>query len=296
MNYAYFPGCVALDSCRELDAATRALASGLGIELVDLSEAACCGAGYVQEHNHDAALALNARTFAMAEALGLDILTICGTCQLYLSRANEELKDPETRERINKLLERIGKRYDGGVRVKHLLQVLLQDIGPRKLAAHVRRPLHPISVGAYYGCHLLRAPGTEVFEDPEDPGTIEKLVEILGAKPIRYEGRTQCCGFHALTVRPDLAVRMSGAELRDAKQSGAACLATPCPLCHIVLDTYQRRSENEVGEKFGLPILHLSQLVGLALGIDPRTLGLNRHMVSTASLMDMLEAEECVRV
>jgi len=295
MRYAYFPGCVALDSCGELDQATRAVAEHLGIELVELDEATCCGAGNLQEANPKAALALNARTLSMAEAQGVDLLTVCGTCQMYLARANRELQDPATREKVNAVLARVDRRYEGRVRVRHLLQVLLEDIGPRKLAANVRRPLGDLNVGAFYGCHLLRAPGSEAFDDPEEPRRIEELITVLGGRPVTYGGRTSCCGFHVLTVREDLALRMAGGELLEAKAAGAQVLATPCPLCHLVLDAYQGRAGTAVGATAGLPILHLSQLVGLALGIDPDRLGVKRHLVPVAPVVRALEEREVLR-
>jgi len=295
MRYAYYPGCVALDSCKELDLATREVARDLGIELVDLPEASCCGAGNLQEKNPEGALVLNARTLAMAQEKGLDILTVCGTCQLFLSRAREALEDPSARERVNKVLEKAGRQYGGGVRVKHLLQVLLEDVGWKRLGAHVRRPLGDLAVGAFYGCHLLRAPGTEAFENPENPQSIERLVKVLGGNPVAYGGRTACCGFHVLTVRQDLAVRMSAAGLAGAKSAGARVLATPCPLCHLVLDVYQKKAARAVGERLDVPVLHLSQLVGLAIGIDPERLGVERHLVSVKPIVQTLEDEEVVK-
>lgn len=293
MRLAYFPGCVALDSCRELDIATRLVAEEVGIELVELEDAGCCGAGNLQEYNPEAALALNARTLSMAEDLGLDVLTVCGTCQLYLSRANVALRDPETRERVNRLLARLGRRYGGGVRVKHLLQVLLEDVGPRRLAAHVRRPLGNLPVAAFYGCHLLRAPGAA--EDAEDPRAIERLVEVLGGTPVTYSRRTACCGFHVLTVRQDVAVKMSALGLQEARGAGAQALATPCPLCHLVLDAYQHKASRAVGEPLNLPVLHVSQLVGLSFGFDPARLGLRRHLVSVKPFVRALEDTEVVK-
>jgi len=295
MRYAYFPGCVAYDSCQELDSATREVAGILGIELVELPEAGCCGAGNLQEYNAEAARALNARTLSMAEAAGADLMTVCGTCQLYLSRANAELQDPATRDRSNALLAKTGRRYNGTVKVKHLLQVLLQDIGPRKLAAHVRRPLKDLAVASFYGCHILRAPGSEALQNPEDPGSMEQLVTLLGGKPTDFPGRTACCGFHILTVREDLAVRMSGASLVQAKAAQAQVVATPCPLCHLVLDTYQGKSSRAAREALGVPVLHLAQLVGLALGADPERLGLKRHLVSAKPVVRHVEAGEYVR-
>jgi len=231
----------------------------------------------------------------MAESLGLDVLTVCGTCQLYLSRARASLEDPAVRERVNVRLQRIGRRYDGTVKVKHLAQVLLEDVGPRKLAAHVRRPLAGLPVGAFYGCHILRAPGAASFDDPENPSAIERLVRLLGGNPVTHAGRTACCGFHILTVREDLALRMTASSLADASAKGVAALATPCPLCHLLLDAYQGKAGKAADARFDVPVLHLSQLVGLAFGVDPRRLGLKRHLVSPKPVVRALEEAEVVR-
>lgn len=296
MKFAYFPGCVARDRCRELDDATRELANDLGIELIELDEAACCGAGNLQEGNSEATLAINARNLSMAQAKGLDILTVCGTCQLHLSQAAQALEDHGTRERVNQILARAGRgRYEGGLRVKHLLEVLLNEVGERKLAAHVRRPLGDISVGAFYGCRLLRAPGTEAFDTPADPKSIERLVRILGGNPVRYSRRTACCGFDAPVVSKDLTSRLSAAALTEAKDAGATMLATPCPLCHLVLDAHQGEASKAAGKRIGMPVLHVSQLVGLAFGIDPDRLGVKRHHVPVSPVIQALEDREVVK-
>ncbi len=296
MKFAYFPGCVARDECRELDEASREVAGELGIELVDLNGLECCGAGNLQESNPERALATNARTLAKAQAKGLDIMTVCGTCQLYLSEAARALEDPETRGRINKLnVTTGGAPYRGGVRVEHLLQVLLQDVGEKKLAAYVRRPLGEVAVGAFYGCRILRAPGAEAFDNPANPESIERLVRILGGNPVQYRARTGCCGFDAPAASEDLTARLSSAALTEAKGAGATTLATPCPLCHLVLDAHQKEASRAAGVRIDMPVLHLSQLVGLGLGIDPHRLGLKRHSVSVTPVIERLEEGEVVK-
>ncbi len=296
MRYAYFPGCAASGSCRELDDATRGVAEDLGIELVDLAGAACCGAGILQETNPEGALAVNAHTLSLAQTEGLDVLTVCGTCQLHLARAARSLEDPKTRARVNRVLEKAGQDpYRGGVRVRHLLQVLLQDVGERKLAAHVRRPLDGLAVGAFYGCNLLRDPGADAYDTPEDPTSIERLVALLGGNAVSFRARTACCGFHALAVREDLVVRLSAAGLAEARDAGATMVATPCPLCHLVLDARQRKAAKASGQTLNVPILHLSQLVGLALGIDPGRLGVDRHVVPVTPVIEKLEDREVVK-
>ena len=296
MRFAYFPGCVARDRSRELDDSTREVAKDLGIELVEMDGATCCGGEKLQEEDREAALAVNARNLSLAQAKGLDILTVCGTCQWHLSRAAQALEDPGTRERVNAVLEREGRTlYEGGLRVEHLLQVLLQEVGERKLAAHVRRPLGDVAVGAFYGCRILRAPGLEAFDTPADPTSIERLVTILGGNPVRYLRRTACCGFDAPMTNKDLISRFSAAALTDSKDAGAAILATPCPLCHTVLDGHQREASRAAGGRIGMPVLHLSQLVGLAFGIDPERLGLRRHHVSVSPVIRALEDHEVVK-
>ncbi len=294
MRFAYFSGCVARDRFPWLDQATREVALDLGIGLVDVRGLACCGGEDARES--DAALAVNARNLALAQATGLDLLTACGTCQWHLERAAQALEDPATRDGINARLERDGgPRYEGGIRVRHLLQVLLQDVGERKLAAHVRRPLGDVAVGAFYGCRILQAPGTKAFDTPSDPSSIERLVTILGGNPVRYHGRTACCGFDAPATSRDLTSRFSAAALTDAKASGAAMVATPCPLCHLVLDGKQRDASKAAGGRLGMPVLHISQLVGLAFGIDPERLGVRHHHVPVSPVIRVLEDREVVK-
>lgn len=296
MRFAYFPGCYARGQCQELDEATREVARDLGMGLVALDDAPCCGAGNLQERDPDGALATNARTLSMARATGLDLLTVCGTCQFYLSASARSLEDPVTRARINATLVRDGQaRYEGGVRVRHLLQVLLQDVGERKLAAHVRRPLGDVGVGAFYGCRILRAPGTAEFDTPADPTSIERLVRILGGTSVAYGGSTACCGFDAPSSTPELTARFSGTALTQAKDAGATALTTPCPLCHQALDAHQKEAARAAGHRIGMPVLHLPQLVGLAFGIDPERLGVRHHAVSVRPVIDRIEDREVVK-
>lgn len=296
MRFAYFPGCVARDRCRELDEATREVARDLGIELVALDGAACCGGETSPESDGEATLVANARNLALAQGTGADLLTVCGTCQQHLARAAQTLEEPATRERVNAILERDGARpYGGGVHVKHLLEVLLRDVGETKLAAHVRRPLGDVAVGAFYGCRILRSPGVEAFDTPADPKSIERLVTVLGGNPVPYRRRTACCGFDAPATSRELVSRLSAAALTEAKGAGATVLATPCPLCHLVLDAHQGDASKAAGARIDMPVLHLPQLVGLALGIDPDRLGVRRHHVPVSPVIRALEDREVVK-
>jgi succinate dehydrogenase / fumarate reductase cytochrome b subunit len=290
MKYALYTGCAAKGACPELYQSTMLVTKRLGIEVVEMLNAACCGAGVITEADPDLALAINARTFAQAEALGLDIMTICGTCQGVMGMANHRLKTEEgLLDRINGLLAREGVRYNGGVEVKHLLWIIVGDIGLDTLRGHVTRPLENLRIAPFYGCYILRPSKYLGFDDPENPVSLEKLISALSAHPVDYEGRTKCCGFPLVLEKEPIAIGMVGANLKEAKEELADALVTPCPLCHMNLDIYQGRAEKKIGEKLALPILHLPQLIGLAMGFKAKELGLSRHLVPTESVVEKIQ-------
>ncbi len=281
MKFAYYPGCVAQESGRELDLATRWVCRALDIELVPNPRFSCCGSGFVDEANETLNIALNARNLALAEAAGLDILTICSTCQGMLTLANVRWRDPAVRAKVEPALAQIHVAYRGTTKVRHLLDILVNDIGAAALQARVKRPLTGLKVGAFYGCHLLRPADELGSESAEEPQSFEALLTALGATPVLYRGRVMCCGFPIQFVKPETGSRIAGRQIADAKAHGADAMATPCPLCHISLDGYQNQAERVIGRKLSMPVFHLPQLVGLALGAEPEELGLGRHLVPT---------------
>jgi succinate dehydrogenase / fumarate reductase, cytochrome b subunit len=281
MKLAYYPGCVAQESGKELDMATRWVCRALGIELVAFPSFSCCGSGFIDEANEVLNIALNARNLAIAEKAGLDLLTICSTCQGMLTLANVRLADPTVKGRVDAALHPLGIDYRGTTKVKHLLRVLTEDVGLTALKAKVVRPLNGLKVGAFYGCHLLRPADEMKWESAEEPHSFEDLLEAVGATPVYYRGRVMCCGFPIQFVKPQTAERIAGKQIDDAKAHGADAMATPCPLCHISLDAYQNQAAKAVGHPLDMPVFHLPQVVGLALGATPEELGLPRHLVST---------------
>ena len=284
MKFAYYPGCVAQESGKELDLATRWVCRALGIELVEFPSFSCCGSGFVDEANEVLNVAINARNLAIAERAGLNLLTICSTCQGMLTLANHRMADPKVRARVDGALKPLGIEYRGTVRVTHLLRVLVEEVGLPAIRAKVRRPLAGLKVGAFYGCHLLRPTdemGGEGGDDGEEPHSFEDLLAAIGADPVYYRGRVMCCGFPIQFVKEATANRIAGHQIQDAKSHGADAMATPCPLCHITLDAYQNKAEKAVGARLDMPVFHLPQLVGLALGATPEELGLPRHLVPT---------------
>jgi succinate dehydrogenase / fumarate reductase, cytochrome b subunit len=281
VKLAYYPGCVAQASGKELDLATRYVCRTLGIELVDFPNFSCCGSGFVDEANEVLNVAINARNLAIAERAGLNVLTICSTCQGMLTLANRRMQDPAVRSRVDAALRPIGIEYRGTVKVTHLLRVLTEEVGLPAIRAKVRRPLAGLKVGAFYGCHLLRPADEMGWEDGEEPHAFEDLLSALGASPVYYRGRVMCCGFPIQFVKAPTANRIAGRQILDAKTHGADAMATPCPLCHLSLDAYQNQAAKEVGVPLDLPVFHLPQVVGLAFGASPEELGLPRHLVPT---------------
>lgn len=290
LSYAYFTGCVPKQSGRELDVATRLVCERLGIGLREMTGAPCCGAGDVDESRPALNRAVNAVTLAQAERAGLDILTICNVCTLNLRAVNAALRgDGDVLARANRALQAGGYSYAGSVEVTHLLWVLYRDLGPERLEAAVARPLRGLATAAFYGCQVLRPADLAGVDDPDDPRSLETIVAACGAAPVAYEGRTSCCGWPIVVAREDTATAASGAIVRAARDAGAELIVTPCPLCHISLDGYQAVAARRRGEpEPRLPILHLSQLVGLALGLSPLELRLHRHVVSTRAVLARL--------
>lgn len=294
LKYAYFPGCVAQGACRELYLSTNALASALGIELLELKQAACCGSGTYKEDSQLLEDTVNARNIALAESLNLPMLTHCSTCQGVIGNVDERLKnaqqnDPDYLNTVNSFLtQQKCNPYQGTTEVKHLLWVLVGDYGLDALKAKVTKKLEGLNCAAFYGCYLLRGQDHIPFDNPVAPESLENVFRTIGANPIYYDGRTQCCGWPLSSYATTQSFQMAGKHLAEAIAKGADCLVTPCPLCHLNLDSRQPEVAKATGQTLDLPVLHLSQLVSLALGIAPEKLGLDRHVVSTKKVLAKL--------
>ncbi len=286
LNYAYYPGCASQAITKESNETTRRVSELLDIGLHDMPRANCCGAGLITDYSYELSLALNARIFAQAEAMGMDIMTICSTCLMVMNTANRDLKnDPALLKEINKIIGDVGLKYSGGVNIKQLLWVLAEDYGLERLKKKIKKPINWLKVAPFYGCHSLRPSDALGFDDPEKPWSLEATISALGGEVVEYGGKTKCCGFQVDLVAEDTAVEMTGTRLLDAKANGADCMVTPCPFCHINLDNYQGMAEKKLSQKISMPVFHLSQLVGLALGLDADQLGLGRHLVSPEGIL-----------
>lgn len=296
LRYAYFPGCVAQGACKELHLSTTAISKALEIELIELKKAACCGSGTYKEDSQLLEDTVNARNIALAESLNLPLLTHCSTCQGVIGHVDERLKEakennPDYIQKVNGFLEKEScSPYQGTTEVKHILWALVGDYGLDALKAKVKRKLTGLNCAAFYGCYLLRAQKTLPYDDPFNPQSMENVFTALGANPVYYDGRIQCCGWPLSSYATDKSFQMAGKHLLDAIANGADCIVTPCPLCHLNLDSRQPEVANFLEKKLNIPVLHLPQLVGLALGIEPKQLGLHNHVVSTKTIFQKIKS------
>jgi succinate dehydrogenase / fumarate reductase cytochrome b subunit len=290
MKFAYWPGCVSRGFTPELHGSMEHIAPMLDIELVELDRASCCGAGVIAEHSQELADTLNARTFALAQQVGSDtmMMNICSTCQGAQTECQERLDaSAEYRALVNENLSEYGLEYRKGLLNKNLLWLLVEDYGLDELRARVKRPLTNLKVGPFYGCYIVRPTDRLGIDDAHPRDTyMAQLIEALGGTVIEYAGAQKCCGFPIITMNKEASLKQAGRHLGDAADADADCLVTPCPLCHLNLDLQQPLAERIVGRELNMPVLHLPQLIGLALGLSPKDLGLGRHIVKPTSVID----------
>ena len=290
MKVAYWPGCVSRGFTPELHGSMAKVAPLLDIELVALDRACCTGAGVIAEHNQELADTLNARTFALAQQVeGADMMmNICSTCQGAQSECQERLDaNTEYREHVNQTLASDSLRYEKGIVNKHFLWLMVEEIGLDTLRSKVQRPLTDLRVGPFYGCYIVR-PTDRLGISRENPRDtyLHQVIEALGGTVVDYAGMYKCCGFPIITMNKEASLKQAGRHLGDALDAEADCLVTPCPLCHLNLDLQQPGAERLAGRELGMPVLHLPQLVGLALGLDPKELGFSKHVVRPTSVID----------
>jgi len=287
MKYAFFPGCVSKGACPELYQSVMQVYPRLGIDLEEMTTASCTGAGVLQEKDEKLGDVLNARTFALAEQKGLSIMTICSTCQGVMSQANHRLTTrPKYLQEINGILQEEGLHYRGGTTIKHFLWILLEDVGEDALRKKITNPLNGLRAAPFYGCYIQRPTEALDFEEHPDRGkSLERIIEILGAKVVDFPGKTRCCGFPILTINKINSLSMVATHTQDAKSHGADIMVTPCPLCHLNLDGMQAQAASQHHTSINLPILHLPQLLGLAMGMDSKILGLTRNLISPKSAL-----------
>jgi succinate dehydrogenase cytochrome b subunit len=288
---AYYKGCLASLSAKELDISTQALAPKVGLELIELEAVTCCGAGDIHEAEPDYYLHLNARILAYAEDTGADtLMTVCNVCTLNLRQANHALRgDAALLERVNRNLVSVGApAYSGSVDVQHFLWLVAAGDGYELLKTVAHKGLQGLKIAPFYGCQILRPSKLLGFEDPDKPSSLERIIEACGGESIDYPAKIKCCGFPIIQAREDVALAELIQPIEQAKEAGADAMVTPCPLCHLSLDAWQLKLKEQTGKDFQMPVLHLSQLIGVAAGLDGSELKFKRHIVSVDPVIDKL--------
>jgi len=285
MNYTYFPGCSLEKTAYDYDVSARAVMQALDSELVELPDWNCCGATGAEVISHLLSIALPARNLAKAQQIGDQIVTTCSSCYFNLFRVNAHLAaDAEIQEELDAVLGEVGLHYDGKLRVRHLLELMVTDIGVKAIARRVQRPLNGIRVAPYYGCLVVR-PYAE-FDGPDLPTSMDRLLTTLGANVVPYVMKTRCCGGVLMTTQKNIGLKLVGDILSPIRD--VDCVVTVCPLCQLNLEAYQREVGGKLGESVHIPVLYFTQLIGLAFGLPEQDLKLKASLVGTQKLMKRL--------
>jgi len=276
MTYALYLGCIAPLRYPEIEASVRRTFDALGIPLVDMPGANCCPAGATFRMFDDlTALALSARNLDLAEDLNADLMVVCNGCYGSLHPAAQRLNsNDELREKVNEILAEAGRRYEGKTSVVHMVEVLYDRFGPDGIRQRVKKSLAGLKVATHVGCHILRPSEHHHFDDPEDPRKLDELCVALGAESVDYMEKEMCCGAGGgvMANNRELSMGIIRTKLRSIKESGADCIVVICPFCHLQYDAGQKYWRSK-GEDFEIPIYYYTQLLGVALGLEPSRLG-----------------------
>ncbi|MEE9419328.1 MAG: CoB--CoM heterodisulfide reductase iron-sulfur subunit B family protein [Desulfatiglandaceae bacterium] len=287
MKYIYYPGCSLEGMALEYDVSTQAAMRALGAELTELEDWTCCGASAADATSYLLSMVLAARNLALAEGMDMDadIMIPCSACYLNLRKVEDHVQQDGTlMGKINEALEEEGLAYNGGVKVRHLLDIMVNDVDPEAIAPLVKKNLAGLGVAIYYGCQALRPYAT--YDDHEQPRSLEPLIRALGADVHPWEMGAKCCGAALMTTKKDVAMELTGSLLRAAQ--GADCIVTVCPMCEMNLEAFQEPISKARGEDLAIPVLYLPQLIGLALGLSKKELKLNLNLALADSFKQRL--------
>jgi len=288
MNFAYYPGCSLTTSAKDYDLSARAVMTALGVGLEEITDWNCCGASAAPSVDPFLGVALSARNLALAEANQRDVAVACPSCYTNLRRARAAATAAtEVGMRARESLQEGGYRVSGESKVRHLVDIIVHEVGLGAVRSRVKRPLTGLMVAPYYGCQLSRPDGS--FANPEIPREMDELLRALGAEPVWWNGRTKCCGASAMLTQESSALHLVDRLLTNASESGAQIIATACSLCHMNLDAYQGRVNGDLGTAHRMPVIYFTQLMGIALGLEPSRLGLGKAFVPAPVLDPYLE-------
>ena len=287
MKYLYYPGCSLEGTALEYNASTQAFMQELEVELSEIEDWTCCGASAAEATSYLLSLALPAYNLAMAEEMdgNKEILVPCSACYLNLKKVEEKSrKDSKLLDKINTILKEKNLHFHGQMRVRHLLDVVARDIGPARIVSRVKNPFIDLSIAPYYGCQCLRP--YAVFDDPEEPRSMEPLIEAVGAKIHPWNMGGKCCGASHMTTKPEVALELVAGILKAAR--GADAIVTVCPMCQMNLEAYQKKISGKCKEDMRMTILYLPQFLGLAMGLSEQDLRLDLNLSITKAFQDKL--------
>ncbi|MFB2877043.1 CoB--CoM heterodisulfide reductase iron-sulfur subunit B family protein [Floridanema aerugineum] len=286
MKYSYYPGCSLHTTAKEFDISTKVVMEELAIELRELEDWSCCGGSVAAGVSHDVGMALAARNVALAQKQNLDLLASCSGCYNKSARAVKALENETEKQRITAILSEMGIAVsDYNIRVRNVVDVLANDVD---IATRIKKPLRGLKVACYYGCLLTKPADITGWDSPVFPMSMDKLSQICGAEVVDFRSKTKCCGGPILVAKQDVAFDLTKNLLDEAKSLGADCIVLACPLCATNLELRQPDIENKYNVSYNLPILYITEIIGLALGIKPSKLGINKHIVSPKSILTKL--------
>jgi heterodisulfide reductase subunit B len=284
LQYAYYPGCSLEHTANPYDRSVRAVFRALNVELKEIDDWNCCGATMYMSVKKIVGYAISARNLALAQNMGLDICAPCSSCYTILHKANRHiLWEPKEREKINEALAAAGLSYDTEVKIRHPLDILVNDVGLPAIAEKVSVRLDGLRVAPYYGCQIVRPHG--YFDDPDEPMTMDRLLAALGADVVHYPGKVRCCGGMLMTTDEEIALKLSMCRLAAAVDNGADIIATACPLCQLNLEAYQNKISKRFGRKFDIPVVYFTHLMGAAMGLTAAETGLDKFIVTPEKLI-----------
>ena len=289
MRLAYYPGCSLDATAIEYGMSTQKMAKLLDIDLWEIPDWSCCGASSAHQTDHLLAISLPARNLAIAEREGLDVLAPCAVCYNRMRATEYEVRaSAKTRSQVE---EALGIPYEAAQSTISVLELLAERYGLDNLATRVTNPLKGMTPACYYGCLLVRPVAVTGFDDPEDPQSMDRIMKTLGASPVDWAFKTECCGAGLGVTQTDICLEMTYQILRNAKEMGADSIVTACPVCHLNLDMRQKAIEKKYQTEFNLPVFYVTELVAIACGAEPPTVGTNRHFVEANTIFRQLPAK-----
>jgi heterodisulfide reductase subunit B len=288
MKYAYYPGCSAESTARDQYMSIREVSKILDIELIEPKGWTCCGSTPAHQTDKILSLALPAANLLMAKKMELDMVVFCAACYNRMKVANYEIqKYPDIRKEV---ADSLGEEYDGSVNVHHFVEVLIKNVGVKKLQEAFTHSLDGLKVANYYGCLLVRPKEATNFDDPENPTIMDSLITIMGGESLDWPHKVECCGGGFALTRTDVVIELSNSILGMAKAAGAECMAVACPMCQVNLDLRQSDINKVKHSSHNIPIVYITQLVGLCLGIAPEKLGMDKCVVSPRSIIEAIKS------